>query len=134
MKIFECREYFDIKIGVMSIFTSAIEIKMKRGKLLPYVKKKFISRIFLFIKRVTIILNRGNTNLFKCILCSGDVLYIHSLNHFGGNKNEICEGWYTIYQRIPGGIVILDMPMLDISQYKDSMGQFTAGFVLQTSF
>src|SRR5699024_12126311 len=67
----------------------------------------------------------------KRILHPGDVLHIHSLDSFGRNKDEILEEWNTITKELQADIVVLDMPLLDTSQYKDSMGTFIADLVLQ---
>ena len=61
----------------------------------------------------------------------GDVLYIHSLDRFGRNKEKILEEWNDITKNIQADIVVLDMPLLDTTQYKDSLGTFIADLVLQ---
>src|SRR5699024_9203497 len=74
---------------------------------------------------------REQYQLLKRTLRPGDVLYIHSLDRFGGNKDETLEEWNTITKELQADIVVLDMPLLDTSQYKDSMGTFIADLVLQ---
>lgn len=74
---------------------------------------------------------REQYQLLKRILRPGDVLYIHSLDRFGRNKDEILQEWNTIIKELQADIVVLDMPLLDTSQYKDSMGTFIADLVLQ---
>ena len=74
---------------------------------------------------------REQYQLLKRILRPGDVLYIHSLDRFGRNKDEILQEWNTITKELQADIVVLDMPLLDTSQYKDSMGTFIADLVLQ---
>ena len=61
----------------------------------------------------------------------GDVLYIHSLDRFGRNKEKILEEWNDITKNIKADIVVLDMPLLDTTKYKDSLGTFIADLVLQ---
>jgi DNA invertase Pin-like site-specific DNA recombinase len=61
----------------------------------------------------------------------GDVLYIHSLDRFGRNKEEILQEWNDITKNIHADIVVLDMPLLDTTQFKDSLGTFIADLVLQ---
>lgn len=75
--------------------------------------------------------HRDQYQLLKRILRKGDVLYIHSLDRFGRNKEEIVQEWNTITKEIQVDIVVLDMPLLDTTQYKDSMGTFIADLVLQ---
>lgn len=74
---------------------------------------------------------REQYQLLKRMLRKGDVLYIHSLDRFGRNKEEIVQEWNAITKEIQADIVVLDMPLLDTTQYKDSMGTFIADLVLQ---
>jgi len=74
---------------------------------------------------------REQYQLLKRILRPGDVLYIHSLDRFGRNKEEIVQEWNAITKELQSDIVVLDMPLLDTTQYKDSMGTFIADLVLQ---
>ena len=74
---------------------------------------------------------RAQYQLLKRILRPGDVLYIHSLDRFGRNKEEIVEEWNAITKELQADIVVMDMPLLDTTQYKDSMGTFIADLVLQ---
>ena len=61
----------------------------------------------------------------------GDVLYIHSLDRFGRNKEEILQEWNDITKNIQADIVVMDMPLLDTTQFKESLGTFIADLVLQ---
>ncbi|MBN6188722.1 recombinase family protein [Aneurinibacillus sp. BA2021] len=74
---------------------------------------------------------REQYQLLKRILRAGDVLYIHSLDRFGRNKEEILQEWNDITKNIKADIVVLDMPLLDTTQFKDSLGTFIADLVLQ---
>lgn len=74
---------------------------------------------------------RANYQLLKRVIRKGDILYIHSLDRFGRNKEEILEEWNELTKIIEADIVVLDMPLLDTTQYKDSMGTFIADLVLQ---
>jgi DNA invertase Pin-like site-specific DNA recombinase len=75
--------------------------------------------------------NRTQYQLLKRVIRKGDILYIHSLDRFGRNKEEILQEWNDITKNIQADIVVLDMPLLDTTQYKDSMGTFIADLVLQ---
>ena len=59
------------------------------------------------------------------------MLYIHSLDRFGRNKEQILEEWNDITKNIQADIVVLDMPLLDTTQYKDSLGSLISDLVLQ---
>lgn len=74
---------------------------------------------------------RSNYQLLKRMLRKGDILYIHSLDRFGRNKDEILQEWNELTKVIEADIVVMDMPLLDTTQYKDSMGTFIADLVLQ---
>jgi len=74
---------------------------------------------------------RANYQLLKRVIRKGDILYIHSLDRFGRNKEEILQEWNDLIKNIEADIVVLDMPLLDTTQYKDSMGTFIADLVLQ---
>lgn len=75
--------------------------------------------------------NREKYQALKQCLREGDILYIHSLDRFGRNKDEILNEWQEITKKIKGDIVVLDMPLLDTTKYKDSMGSFISDLVLQ---
>jgi DNA invertase Pin-like site-specific DNA recombinase len=75
--------------------------------------------------------NRDQYQLVKRMLKKDDILYIHSLDRFGRNKEAILEEWKDITQNIQAHIVVLDMPLLDTTQYKDSLGNLITDLVLQ---
>lgn len=75
--------------------------------------------------------NRPQYQLLKRIIRKGDVLYIHSLDRFGRNKEEILKEWNDLTKNLEADIVVMDMPLLDTTQYKDSLGSFIADLVLQ---
>lgn len=74
---------------------------------------------------------RANYQLLKRVIRKRDILYIHSLDRFGRNKEEILQEWNDLTKNIEADIVVMDMPLLDTTQYKDSMGTFIADLVLQ---
>lgn len=65
-------------------------------------------------------------------LREGDTLFIHSLDRFGRNKEQILEEWNHITKVIKAYIVVLDMPILD-TRKKDAgnLGELIADIVLQ---
>nr|AUO31983.1 hypothetical protein [Bacillus thuringiensis serovar israelensis] len=75
--------------------------------------------------------NREQYQLLKRMLRKDDILYIHSLDRFGRNKEAILEEWKDITQNIQAHIIVLDMPLLDTTQYKDSLGTLITDLVLQ---
>ncbi len=95
-------------------------------------KEQGINKRDIFIDKVSgKNFQREQYQLLKRILRPGDVLHIHSLDRFGRNKEEIVQEWNAITKELQADIVVLDMPLLDTTQYKDSMGTFIADLVLQ---
>ena len=52
----------------------------------------------------------------------GDVLYIESLDRFGRNKAEILSEWHYLTVDKNVDIVVLDMPLLDTTRFKELDG------------
>ena len=102
------------------------------GRQIESMKEKGINERDIFVdKQSGKDFNREQYQLLKRILRKGDVLYIHSLDRFGRNKEKILEEWNDITKNIQADIIVLDMPLLDTTQYKDSLGTFIADLVLQ---
>lgn len=68
--------------------------------------------------------------LIQC-LREGDLIYIKSIDRFGRNSKEIKKEWENITQEIKADIKVIDMPLLDTTQYKDTLGTFVSDLVLQ---
>ncbi|KMY50031.1 recombinase family protein [Peribacillus loiseleuriae] len=75
--------------------------------------------------------NRTQYQLLKRMLRKRDVPYIHSLDRFGRNKEEILQEWNDITKNIQADIVVVDIPLLDTTQFKDGLGTFIAALVMQ---
>lgn len=75
--------------------------------------------------------NRNQYQALKQCLREGDLLYIKSIDRFGRNSKEIKKEWEDITQNIKADIKVLDMPLLDTTQYKDQLGSFVSDLVLQ---
>ena len=71
-----------------------------------------------------------NIKLKQC-LRKGDLLYIKSIDRFGRNSKEIKREWEDITQNIKADIKVIDMPLLDTTQYKDQLGNFVSELILQ---
>ena len=62
----------------------------------------------------------------------GDLLVIKSIDRLGRNYVMITNEWKRITREIEADILVLDMPLLDTREKKDSlMGKFIADVVLQ---
>ena len=75
--------------------------------------------------------DRENYQLMKRMMRKGDTLYIHSLDRFGRNKEYILNEWRELNKEIGIDIVVLDMPLLDTTKHKDSIGTFISDLILQ---
>ena len=75
--------------------------------------------------------DRPRYQLLKEILREGDILYVHSLDRFGRNKEEILNEWRELTKEKGVDIVVLDMPLLDTTKNKDNLGSLIADLVLQ---
>ncbi|WML25662.1 recombinase family protein [Neobacillus sp. OS1-33] len=75
--------------------------------------------------------NRPQYQALKQCLREGDLLYIKSIDRFGRNSKEIKREWEDITQNIKSDIKVLDMPLLDTTQHKDTLGTFVSDLVLQ---
>ena len=61
----------------------------------------------------------------------GDRLVIKSIDRLGRNYEEIINQWRHITKDIGADIIVLDMRILDTTQYKDLLGTFISDLVLQ---
>jgi DNA invertase Pin-like site-specific DNA recombinase len=75
--------------------------------------------------------NRPQYQALKQCLREGVLLYIKSIDRFGRNSKEIKREWEDISQNIRADIKVIDMPLLDTTQYKDTLGSFVSDLVLQ---
>lgn len=75
--------------------------------------------------------DRENYQLMKRMMRKGDILYIHSLDRFGRNKEYILNEWRELTKEMGVDIVVLDMPLLDTTKHKDSIGTFISDLILQ---
>lgn len=74
---------------------------------------------------------RPQYKALKTILRAGDIVYIKSIDRFGRNSREIKKEWQEITLDIGADIKVLDMPLLDTTQYKDLIGDFVSNLVLE---
>jgi len=63
--------------------------------------------------------NRPQYQTMKDRLREGDLLIIKSIDRFGRNSSEIEKEWQQITQEIKADVKVLDMPLLDTTQYRD---------------
>lgn len=75
--------------------------------------------------------DRVQYQALKQCLRQGDLLYIKSIDRFGRNSKEIKREWEYITQEIKADIKVIDMPLLDTTQHKDTLGTFVSDLVLQ---
>lgn len=116
------------KFGYVRVSTK----DQNEGRQIEDIKKHVESERDIFIdKKSGKDYNRDQYQLVKRMLREGDILYIHSLDRFGRNKEAILKEWKEITQDIKAHIIVLDMPLLDTTKYKDSLGNLITDLVLQ---
>jgi DNA invertase Pin-like site-specific DNA recombinase len=116
------------KFGYVRVSTK----DQNEGRQIEDIKKYVESERDIFIdKKSGKDYNRDQYQLVKRMLREGDILYIHSLDRFGRNKEAILKEWKEITQDIKAHIIVLDMPLLDTTKYKDSLGNLITDLVLQ---
>ena len=64
-------------------------------------------------------------------LKKGDVLIVLSIDRLGRNYKEIVREWQELTTECQADIKVLDMPLLDTTQYKDLLGTFISDLILQ---
>lgn len=75
--------------------------------------------------------DREQYRLLKRFVRPGDIIYIDDLNRLGRNKEQILHEWHELTKELEADIVVLNMPLLDTTKFKDAAGQFVADLVLQ---
>jgi DNA invertase Pin-like site-specific DNA recombinase len=66
--------------------------------------------------------SRPQYQLLKRVMQKGDILYIKSLDRFGRNKQQILDEWHELTKTKGIEIVVLDMPLLDTTKFKELNG------------
>lgn len=59
------------------------------------------------------------------------LLVIHSIDRLGRNYKEITKEWRELTTECKADIKVIDMPLLDTTQYKDLLGSFISDLILQ---
>lgn len=67
----------------------------------------------------------------KQFIRNGDLLVITSIDRLGRNYELITAEWKSLTKDIGVDIVVLDMPLLDTTKNKDTLGSFMSDIVLQ---
>lgn len=77
--------------------------------------------------------NRAEYQTLKRMLkdSPNSLLVIHSIDRLGRNYKEIIKEWQELITECKADIKVLDMPLLDTTQYKDLLGTFISDLILQ---
>lgn len=77
--------------------------------------------------------NRAEYQTLKRMLkdSPNSVLVIYSIDRLGRNYKEIIKEWQELITECKADIKVLDMPLLDTTQYKDLLGTFISDLILQ---
>ena len=62
---------------------------------------------------------------------TNNVLVIKSIDRLGRNYKEILYEWQELTHELNVDIIVLDMPLLNTTKYKDLLGTFISDLVLQ---
>lgn len=60
-----------------------------------------------------------------------DLLYIKSLSNLGDTYQDITDQWNVLTKEIKIDIIVLDIPLLDTTKYKDNLGSFISDLTFQ---
>lgn len=96
-------------------------------------KRAGVTRANLFIdKQSGKDFNRPGWKQLRCIMKSGDLLIVQSIDRLGRNYSEILEEWRGIVKDTGADIRVLDMPLLDTTNNANGLiGRFVSDIVLQ---
>lgn len=77
--------------------------------------------------------NRAEYQTLKRMLkdSPNSLLVILSIDRLGRNYKEIMKEWQELTTECKADIKVLDMPLLDTTQYKDLLGTFISDLILQ---
>lgn len=77
--------------------------------------------------------NRAEYQTLKRMLkdSPNSLLILHSIDRLGRNYKEITKEWQELTTVCKADIKVLDMPLLDTTQYKDLLGTFISDLILQ---
>ena len=76
---------------------------------------------------------REEYQLLKKIMkrTQNNVLIIKSIDRLGRNYKEILREWQELTHELKVDIIVLDMPLLDTTKFKDLLGTFISDLILQ---
>lgn len=77
--------------------------------------------------------NRAEYQTLKRMLkdSPNSLLVILSIDRLGRNYEEIVKEWQELTTECKSDIKVIDMPLLDTTQYKDTLGNFISNLILQ---
>ncbi|WP_026883700.1 recombinase family protein [Clostridium akagii] len=75
--------------------------------------------------------NRPQYQALKQIIRPGDLIYVKNIDRLGRNYKEILKEWDELTKEIKVDIKVIDMPLLDTTQYRDLLGDFVSNLILQ---
>lgn len=62
---------------------------------------------------------------------TNNILVIKSIDRLGRNYKEILHEWQELTHELKVDIIVLDMPLLDTTKFKDLLGTFISDLILQ---
>lgn len=108
--------------------------EQKEDRQVEALKKYGIEESNIFVDKISgKDFNRPEYKFLKELMkrTSNNVLVIKSIDRLGRNYREILHEWQELTHELNIDIVVLDMPLLDTTKYKDLLGTFIADLILQ---
>ena len=108
--------------------------EQKEDRQVEALKKYGIEESNIFVDKISgKDFNRPEYKFLKELMkrTSNNVLVIKSIDRLGRNYREILREWQELTHELNIDIVVLDMPLLDTTKFKDLLGTFISDLILQ---
>jgi len=108
--------------------------EQKEDRQVEALKKYGIEESNIFVDKISgKDFNRPEYKFLKELMkrTQSNVLVIKSIDRLGRNYREILHEWQELTHELNIDIVVLDMPLLDTTKFKDLLGTFISDLILQ---
>lgn len=108
--------------------------EQKEDRQVEALKKYGIEESNIFVDKISgKDFNRPEYKFLKELMkrTQNNILIIKSIDRLGRNYREILHEWQELTHKLNIDIVVLDMPLLDTTKFKDLLGTFISDLILQ---
>lgn len=108
--------------------------EQKEDRQVEALKKYGIEESNIFVDKISgKDFNRPEYKFLKELMkrTQNNILVIKSIDRLGRNYREILHEWQELTHKLNIDIVVLDMPLLDTTKFKDLLGTFISDLILQ---